>query len=374
MTNISQRIIFKLYAVANRLRVRSIKRNRIAYWTNTTIDRLAELPSPVCNILTDTEKREIDVFYGKYKKVNPLFHEFYKRATGKFDVRNIPDDLYYSIVDPFFNDWEYAATMDNKTFYPWMFRNIKQPKTICARKNGFWLDSEDNLLSASAVIDCIKSKQIAFLKHATLSMGGKGIMVCDEKTKRNEIEDFLNSTPNDIVVQEGLVQSEQMSRLNTSSVNTIRIMTFLRKDGTVKICSSCVRMGRAGSRVDNASSGGIVVGVSETGRLNKIAYGPDGKSYQSHPTSGVLFDSVVIPSYDNVKDAVIRQARSIPQFRLVSWDIAIDEKEEPVLIEANLFVGELEFHQLNNGPIFGEETEEILNEVFTSKKRIKYPF
>lgn len=64
----------------------------------------------------------------------------------------------------------------------------------------------------------------------------------------------------------------------------------------------------------------------------------------------------------------------MPLFRLISWDIAIDENDSPVLIEANLFVGELEFHQLNNGPIFGEETEDILKEVFQSNKRIKYPF
>lgn len=37
---------------------------------------------------------------------------------------------------------------------------------------------------------------------------------------------------------------------------------------------------------------------------------------------------------------------------------------EPVLIEANLCSGELDFHQLNNGPIFGDETKEILMEVF----------
>lgn len=205
-------------------------------------------------------------------------------------------------------------------------------------------------------------------------MGGKGILVCEKDTDRKEIEDFLNSTSNDIVVQEGLKQSEQMAYLNSSSVNTIRIMTLLRKNGSVKICSSCVRIGLEGSKVDNASSGGIVVGVSEFGQLNKIAYDPDGKSYSAHPSSGVKFDNIVIPSYDKVKDVVVREALSTPQFRLISWDIAIDEREEPILIEANLFVGELEFHQLNNGPIFGDETEEILNEVFSSRKIIRYPF
>ena len=57
----------------------------------------------------------------------------------------------------------------------------------------------------------------------------------------------------------------------------------------------------------------------------------------------------------------------MPRFRLVSWDFAIDPDGEPVLIEANLHYGELDFHQINNGPIFGEDTEKILKEVFNKR-------
>ena len=54
----------------------------------------------------------------------------------------------------------------------------------------------------------------------------------------------------------------------------------------------------------------------------------------------------------------------MPHFRLVSWDISVDEAGDPVLIETNLNYGELEFHQLCNGPVFGEDTRQILDEVF----------
>ena len=55
----------------------------------------------------------------------------------------------------------------------------------------------------------------------------------------------------------------------------------------------------------------------------------------------------------------------IPHFRMVSWDFSVNEDGMPILIEANLMYGELEFHQLCNGPIFGDDTEEILKEVFS---------
>ena len=33
--------------------------------------------------------------------------------------------------------------------------------------------------------------------------------------------------------------------------------------------------------------------------------------------------------------------------------------------DANLHFGEIDFHQLNNGPLFGDDTKEILKEVFS---------
>lgn len=167
MVNLVYQIVFKIYSLSYKLRGRIIKNQRIDYWTNITKKRLTKLP-PVCNNLTDEEKQEIESYYKPYVevKINPLFHEFYKRATGKFDVRIIPDDIYYSRIDPYFNDWEYAATMDNKTFYSWMFRNVRQPKIICTRQNGFWYGSEGQIMSVASAVDEIKSFPISFIKNA----------------------------------------------------------------------------------------------------------------------------------------------------------------------------------------------------------------
>ena len=57
-----------------------------------------------------------------------------------------------------------------------------------------------------------------------------------------------------------------------------------------------------------------------------------------------------------------------PHFKMVSWDFAVNEHGNPIMIEANLCLGELDFHQLNNGPLFGEDTKKILDEVFQKIK------
>ena len=83
-----------------------------------------------------------------------------------------------------------------------------------------------------------------------------------------------------------------------------------------------------------------------------------------HPTSGVVFEGYEVPSFDKVRELVIKASYMVPHFRLVSWDVAVLENGEPVLIEANLYDGQLDLHQISNGPLFGDRTQEILGEVF----------
>lgn len=139
----------------------------------------------------------------------------------------------------------------------------------------------------------------------------------------------------------------------------------------VQILSSVFRMGVNSSRVDNASSGGIVCGIEENGQLKNIAYDTKGNRYDCHP-QGMNFADVVIPNFHECVDLVKQLApRFVSVSRLISWDIAIAEDSHPILIEANLSFGEIDFHQMNNGPIFGEMTDEILDYVINNNKFIK---
>ncbi len=77
-----------------------------------------------------------------------------------------------------------------------------------------------------------------------------------------------------------------------------------------------------------------------------------------------MFDGFKVPSYDKAVSLVKKVHPLIPHFRLVSWDIAIDNEGEPVLIEANMRKGGINLNQFNNGPLFGDLTERVLDEVF----------
>ncbi len=322
-------------------------------------------------VLTKTQIKEIQDFYKNYTETDLVFHEFYTQKTGLFFKNYIPDNIYYCKVDPFFNDWKAASFLDNKCYYDnWYFKGINMPKTLAKCINGMWMTlQDDEFCFVSKEQACaLISQYDCFIKQATLSVGGHGVHKINKGSSVDEIAKILNSLGNDIVVQRAIVQSEEMCRLNPTSVNTVRVLSFLDKDGTVKVYSVIVRMGINNSFVDNASSGGITCGVEQDGRLKPIAYAANGTKYDCHPTTGLKFNDVVIPNYSKLTSLAKKLHKDFPHFRLLSWDFAIDKNDEPLLIEVNLCYGELDFHQLNNGPLFGEDTNKILDEVFKKTK------
>ena len=72
----------------------------------------------------------------------------------------------------------------------------------------------------------------------------------------------------DFIIQEFVEQSEAMKKLNPTTLNTLRIMTYLRPDD-VYILSAVSRIGKPGSSTDNYSAGGILCGITQEGHLKK---------------------------------------------------------------------------------------------------------
>lgn len=320
-----------------------------------------------CVNLSKKQLNEVDSFWSRFVKVRPFSHAFYTEKTGLFSPLYLPDSIYFFYIDQFYNSWEAAKYIDNKSMYPRMFDGIKLPRMIACRKNGYWFSEDASPITMQEVINLIMSVDESFIKKATESLGGKGVYYfCPGKQKqtRTELMQILDAINCDIVVQEGIRQNSVMATLNPSSVNTLRLLSLLKKDGSVKIYSVIVRMGIGEAKVDNASSGGITCGVLPDGHLKPIAFNPLGVRFEEHPTTHIQFDQIVIPHYQEIRDKIEKLHLQVPHFRMISWDVAIDSLNEPVLIEANLCDGELDFHQLNNGPLFGEDTDEILCEVF----------
>jgi len=312
--------------------------------------------------LTKEQETAALAYFEQCGKINLSYHNYYYEKTGAFFENYLPDDLHYCHIDPFYNNWREAVYLDNKCYYPRLFTGIRQPDMLAIRSNGLWFVGDYEPISREELDRILEKEQELVVKKAMGSEGGKGVFF----VPGNALSQVEGKIRDDIVIQRPIVQHERLSAINFSSVNTIRLISLLSERG-VKVYSSILRMGINGSRVDNASSGGVTCGIDENGCLKKYAYKANGERFEQHVDSGVVFDGYEIPGYHKCLEAVSKLHVQIPHFRLISWDFSVDRAGEPILIEANFNYGQLDFHQLNNGPLFGEDTPMILDEVFGRK-------
>ncbi len=167
---------------------------------------------------------------------------------------------------------------------------------------------------------------------------GENIFVIDKNTHRNIADNLISLVfSKAFIFQELIHQHEVLKRINYSSINTLRVVTYKNKKNEVEILSGFIRVGRKGAIIDNAHLGGIVVPFNkETGKmyaegLQLIDNG--GEIFYKHPDTGVIFDNLQIPQYIQVKK-IVAKAASLFKFPLLGWDVAITANG-PIIVEAN---------------------------------------
>jgi hypothetical protein len=235
-------------------------------------------------------------------------------------------------------------------------------EVIASRMGGFWYDGDMRMLTKEQWFELVGEENAVFAKAATDSCGGKGVEFI-EGNNLDKLEEFLKAHQSDIVVQRPFMQHDSFEKLNSASVNTLRILSLLTKDG-VKFYSVIVRFGVGNTKVDNLSQGGLCCGVNDNGTLKDTAYRLNGESLKKHSENGIVFDGYKIEGLDKAKELILKAHPMVPYFRMVSWDIAIDQKGDAYMIEANFAKGSVSANQLCNGPLFGEDTKKLLDEVF----------
>lgn len=316
-------------------------------------------------VLTKDQVQAAKSYYGAYERINPLFHNYYTEKNGIFDERYIPDLIYYNKINLFYNAHQMAKIIDNKCYYDCLFPNLPQPEVVACRKGGYWYIGREIVDESRLYTEVGKENEI-FVKRAIDSGGGHGVeclQIDPNGAYKEELSKICTIWKVDIVIQKSLKQHAAIAALNSSSVNTMRILTVLR-EGNVKAYSSLLRVGGGKGRVDNYCSGGVSVGIDDTGKLKKYGYYANGDRITVHPESNISFEGYQLPSFEAAKELVCRAHYYVPDFKMVSWDVAIREDGTAVLIETNLSDGQLDFHQLNNGPLFGDDTKVILDEVY----------
>lgn len=330
-----------------------------ARYLNKYIDKDAKLSSE--------QEKQIRDFWAPYCKISPKWALYYSSKNDKFDPRYIPNDLYYTKIDQYFNARKLGYGFNDKNYYSRIFLNVKQPYTVVRNIGGLFFDNQYRQISIKDAYKKILNEDEVIIKPSQESGSGRGIQFI-KNDQISELRKLLrDKSEHDYIVQKIVKQHPALEKVHPQSLNTIRVCTLLLDDG-VYILSTVLRMGVDKSRIDNVTAGGISAAIKSDGSLDKYAYTYyTGERFEKHP-QGLIFDGYIIPEYSKIIETVKDLAQTIGNFRLVSWDMGVDDEGDVILIEANMRKGGINLHQFDNGPLFGDLTTRVLDEVFKRKK------
>lgn len=309
-------------------------------------------------------KRELPMYYFKhiYKKEIKNYRDYL--GTAEIARMHTSKKLH---------KLEYTSIISNKlNFVLYCERNaIKTPRLISYNfGSSFFFKDRICISNLGNLIDFYKnvfdSDHVEAIFFRPLGLfGGSGCFKLDRDTFSMQLEaEYDNLVSGDYTHTEVIKQHEEINAIYSKSINTLRILTHFEK-GNVGIISSLMRIGVGGSIVDNATSGGLFIGIDqEQGTLKRKAYRNlkfGGEELEKHPDTGFEFNNFQIPFFEEACTLAIDAAKYIPN-GLVGWDIAI-APDGPTIIEGNelpsLFLSDVAY----GGFMKNEQMKKLINQI-----------
>ncbi len=331
---------------------------------------LAYVPDEFDIANEDNTKNEYFKKYG-YKVPNYVKDLYYK-YNGIASDKYISTELYLFHIFPYLVSRQMMFAYIDKNNYEMIFPNVAQPKVIVRNQNGYlsYGKTKDYKLITKEEAVAELSKYDSFIiKPTNDSGGGKGvrkIRIENGVTKQGEkLVEVLDSYGQDYVVQEIVEQYGPFNFLNRNSLNTMRIITYRRKNNEFVFLGGFFRFGTNNAEVDNMGMGGLACKVHSDGLIDDKAF------YTKYFKTGSLkrmygVERMYVPNFNEVLDFCYDLHSKLNYFDLCGWDIAIGKDGKPVFIELNQYP-DCESFQMVNGPFFGDYTDEVMEKVSKNK-------
>ncbi len=244
------------------------------------------------------------------------FYEKDKEARRTY----IPDWERFGYTDAM-NDPKNAQLFDDKSQTYERFKQYYGREVVLCRGE-----------EAGAVFEDFISRHMPVAIKPVDASFGVGFQILREADE-NTYDSLAEQYPKGFLAEEVIVMDPRIAKFHPSSVNTCRLITIRFDDETI-IIHPRFKMGRHGSEMDNASSGGIFCNLdAETG---EVLYAADfkGVPYEKHPDTGEQLLGYVIPQWDEAKAFVRELAEVVPENRYTGWDIVLTPKGW-IMIEGN---------------------------------------
>ena len=317
-------------------------------------------------------------------KPNLKWYKTYFTINGIDKPEYISETIYYNKVELILNNRTFSEAYCDKNFYHRYIDNDLLPFIYLRNIQGNYYSNCYKIISGNFTLNDLIPKEAnrVIVKKAIDSGGGRGVDLFIRKSNcfQNITGQVLTRQylelqyGKNFIVQEFVSQHEYYSQLNQTSVNTIRILTY-RSVATNKIIplQSVLRVGMKGSIVDNQASGGIACGINKDGKLNSFAINKGGNIFYKINEIPICEIPPVYKFNDVLKYAIELASLNF-YHRLIGFDFCVDNTGKVKLIEINNRNNEINFYQMNNGPLFREYTDEIIQFCSKNAKNICFDF
>lgn len=260
-------------------------------------------------------------FHGVYLQ-DYIQYEFYKKKPVERKNFIVHGKLLQ--IMRICNNPEHRSIFDEKTSFNQMF------KDYIGRD---WLSMGNADLETFKTF--LQNKSRVFIKDPA-GMFGKGVDIintCEVRDVEKLYEELKNKN---VLCEEVLEQCAETAAFNPSSANTMRVVTLVCADGSVKVMAGVMRIGRKGKFADNFHHNGIAALIDvETGLVKTVGVDREFRRYVEHPDSGIPIVGFQVPEWNKIVETATAAAKVVSDMRYIGWDVAINKEHQVVLIEGN---------------------------------------
>lgn len=222
--------------------------------------------------------------YGAMDSRDYLLFEFWKKSSVE---RNsfFTKRRYFRLLKTF--DKEIFCHPDGKA---WIYKKYSD---FIKRE---WIEVDRNT-PEDAIIDFLNRHKRALVKPLSAEQG-QGVFIVSSQNQQ-EINSFLDDRmKSSFLLEELLINCDEFNRINSSSLNTLRVFTIVNAVGKIEIPNVSLRCGLINMVVDNWGAGGVTYPVDLT---HGIIYGPGvdkkGNRHIVHPGTDFPMPGFVIPRF-----------------------------------------------------------------------------
>lgn len=316
--------------------------------------------------------------WGKIKrKPSEDYLKIYSSINGILSPEYVPENIYYYDIELKLNNRLFSISYADKNFYELYFSGHINlfPEAIIRGIDGVLLDKEYRKISINEAINVISlTDSDLIIKPSVDTAGGDKVeLIRKENINVNLLNRFISLFNGNFIFQKRIKPHAWFENFNKTSLNTVRVFTYRSvQDNNVYALSSVLRYGKPGSIVDNQAAGGMTIGINKEGKISTFSVNKYGEKHIPEILNEL--DTEYVPYYNDMINLTKNIASNLYHHRLLAFDLAVNSENQIKILEINFKNIETNFLQMNNGPLFGKYTSEIIEYISNKNKYIVFKF